>query len=331
MEKTYVIAEMACSHEGDPELARKIIDGAGMAGADAVQFQIWSLRDMVVPQHPDYGKLQKIELSRSAWRDLAAYARGRYPELHIIACVYERSSIDFAEDIRVDAYKIHSSDLSNPYLLKYAAQTGRRIDLSVGASTLDEIQNAIQVLKDMKNGNLWLMYGYQNFPTPFSKINLRVMLKLKELFELPVGYQDHSDAEREEAFWVPAAAIGLGADVVEKHITHDRSRKGIDHESALNPDEFSNFVRMVRIINEAQGSSVPVPFSAEEARYRTVSKKSIVSSRQLRSGTVIGEEDVLFMRAAATGLPPDRADRLVGRTLKHDIGPYELIMEKDIV
>ncbi len=147
MEKTYVIAEMACSHEGDPELARKIIDGAGMAGADAVQFQIWSLRDMVVPQHPDYGKLQKIELSRSAWRDLAAYARGRYPELHIIACVYERSSIDFAEDIRVDAYKIHSSDLSNPYLLKYAAQTGRDGCAAYGSpETMKRIRNYIPVL-----------------------------------------------------------------------------------------------------------------------------------------------------------------------------------------
>ena len=192
---TYIIAEMACSHEGDPVLARKIIDGAGQAGADAIQFQIWKLREMMVPHHPDFEKVSKIKLSQEQWANLASYVRDRYPQMQIIACVYERSSVDFAGSINVDVYKLHSADLSNPYLVNYVAATGKRIDLSVGASTLDEIARAIEWIKSKSSSKIWLMYGYQNFPTPTEAIHLRYMQKLKELFDLPVGYQDHSDAD----------------------------------------------------------------------------------------------------------------------------------------
>ena len=156
--RTYIIAEMACSHEGDPELARKIIDGAGQAGADAVQFQIYSQVERVVPQHPDFDLLGKLELSKVQWTDLSSYIRDRYPPMNIIACVYERGSVDFAEAIDVDAYKLHSADLSNPNLVKYVAATGKRIDLSVGASTLDEIAKAINWIHEASNQQIWLMY-----------------------------------------------------------------------------------------------------------------------------------------------------------------------------
>jgi len=228
MLNTFIIAEMACSHEGDLDLARKIIKGAGRAGANAIQFQIWSLVDMVVPHHSEYEKLAKIELSRKEWSNLASWVRDSYPEMRIVACVYERSSVDFAENINVDAYKLHSGDLSNPYLIKHVAATGKRIDLSVGASTLDEIQTAIELIKGVSQTEIWLMYGYQNFPTRTEDVHLSYMMKLKQLFELPIGYQDHSDAETEAAFWLPAAAVGMGVDILEKHITHDRSCKGID-------------------------------------------------------------------------------------------------------
>lgn len=332
--RTYIIAEMACSHEGDPALAQKIIDGAGRAGADAIQFQIWALKDMVVPHHADYEMLTRIELSRDGWKDLAAYAKQRYPEMQIIACVYERSSVDFAETLAVDAYKIHSADLSNPYLIQHVAQTSRRIDLSVGASTISEIQSALHWIgesrADATRSNVWLMYGYQGFPTPTDAINLSYMAKLKQLFELPVGYQDHSDANTNAAFSLPAAAVGMGVDVLEKHITHDRSYKGIDHEAALNPDEFVRFVEMVREIDAAKGVSTPRAFSPEELKYRKYSKKSLVASRDLREGQTVGEEDLLYMRADSLGLPPDQASRLIGRTTRKPIPAYHLITEDDL-
>ena len=326
----YIIAEMACSHEGDPALARKIIDGAGQAGADAVQFQVWKLREMMVPHHPDFDRVSKIELSEEQWSDLATYVRHRYPDMHIAACVYERASVGFCEEIGIDAYKLHAADLSNPFLVKYVAATGKRIDLSVGASTLGEIATAVEWIRSTSDSQIWLMYGYQNFPTPTDAIHLRYMMKLRNLFELPVGYQDHSDADTEAAFWLPAAALGMGVDILEKHVTHDRAFKGIDHEAALNPDEFARFVQMVRIIERAMGVSIPKPFSEEERKYRKYSKKSLVASRDLPAGSKVTEEDLLFMRAEDLGLPPDQAHRLVGRVTKRDISAYHLVLETDV-
>jgi sialic acid synthase SpsE len=333
--RTHIIAEMACSHEGDPKLARTIIDGAGAAGADSIQFQIWALKEMVVPHHPDYQMLTRIELSRDNWRELANYTRERYPSMQIIACVYERGSVDFAQSIAVDAYKIHSADLSNPVLINHVLQTNKRIDLSIGASTTGEIQSALEWISAGRNDNkhpeTWLMYGYQGFPTPTDAINLNYMMKLKHLFELPVGYQDHSDANLPAAFWLPAAALGMGVDVLEKHITHDRSYKGIDHEAALNPDEFSRFVEMVREIEAARGHSTPGSFSPEEVKYRKYSKKSLVASRDLPEGHTIVPEDLLFMRADSLGLPPDQTERLVNRKISRPIAAYHLVTEDDLI
>ncbi len=326
----YLIAEMACSHEGDPVLARTIIDGAGQAGADAIQFQIWLAREIMVPHHPDFGVLTRIELPREAWKSLALYAREKYPKMQIIACVYERESVDFCESIGVDAYKLHSSDLSNPFLVRYVAATGKRIDLSVGASTLDEIQNAVEWIRETSSSTIWMMYGYQNFPTPTDAIRLDYMMALRDLFDLPIGYQDHSDGNSDSAFWLPAAAAGMGVEILEKHITHDRSKKGIDHQAALNPDEFARFVAMVREIEAAKGESAPSPFSEPEIKYRKYSKKSLVAAHDLPADATIREEDLLFMRAEALGLPPDQSARLIGKTTRRPIEAYHLILEEDV-
>lgn len=327
---TYIIAEMACSHEGDPEKARIIIDGAGRAGADAIQFQIWKAVDMVVPHHPDLDLLKRIELSADQWRELAAYVRKHYPKMQIIACVYERGIVDFCESLQVDAYKLHSADLSNPYLIRHVARTGKRIDLSVGASTIEEIRAAMEWIREESASAIWMMYGYQNFPTPTDAIHLDYMMKLRDLFEVPVGYQDHTGGDLGGAFWLPAAAVGMGVDVLEKHITHDRSFKGVDHQAALDPDEFARFVAMVREIEAANGSAVPRAFSAEEMKYRKYSKKSVVAARDLPAGTVLTEEDIVFTRAPELGLPPDQAYRLIGRAARRALSAFTLISDEDV-
>ncbi len=328
---TYIIAEMACSHEGDTDLALKIIDGAGRAGADAVQFQIWSVKDMVVPNHADYELLTRIELPYDKWRKLAGHVRRHYPQMDIIACVYEANSADFADSIDVDAYKIHSADLSNPDFIQHVARKNRRIDLSTGASTLDEIHTAIEWIKQESQAiPVWLMYGYQVFPTPTDAIHLSFMAKLKQLFELPVGYQDHSDGGSLSGFFLPAAAMGMGVDCLEKHITHDRALKGIDHQAALNPDEFKRFVAMARELDEAMGKNTPRPFSKEETAYRINSKKSIVAAKKITKESVVEKKDLVFLRAASPGLPPDQSSKIIGKLAARDIQPYEIISEDDI-
>jgi sialic acid synthase SpsE len=328
--KTYVIAEMACSHEGQIELAKRIIDGAVQSGADAIQFQIYKQTERATPYHPDFALLGELELSHDDWQELADYVHAADPTMQIIACVYERGSVDFAESMAVDAYKLHTADLSNPHMVKYVAATGKRIDLSVGASTLDEIANAIGWIRETSDAPIWLMYGMQNFPTPANEVHLAYMMKLSELFELPIGYQDHSDAETDAAFWLPAAALGMGVDILEKHITHNRSFRGVDHQAALNPDEFGRFTAMVRQIEAARGISVPKPFTTAEMNYRRYAKKSIVAAHDLEAGTRIKECDCKFMFADRTGLPPDKVRQLVGRVTQRAIPSYQLINEGDV-
>ena len=226
--------------------------------------------------------------------------------------------------------KLHSAGLSNPRLVDYVARTKRRIDLSVGASTISEIDDALGWIRRASDTEIWLMYGYQAFPTPTDAIDLAFMMKLRDLFELPVGYQDHTGAGLGGAFWLPAAAIGLGADILEKHITHDRAHAGADHEAALNPDEFARFVDMVREIEVARGSGVPRPFNEEEERYRVYSKKSLVARCDLQKGAVLNEDDVIAMRAPELGLPPARLCELVGRRLKSNITAQHLVRLGDV-
>lgn len=327
---TYIIAEMACSHEGDLSLAKKIIDGAGKAKADAIQFQVWSAAAMVAPYHPDFQLLQKLELKPEQWEELKNYSRKQFPEMHIIGCVYEQRSVDFCKKMGVDAYKIHSADLSNPYLIKYVASLGKRIDLSIGASTLEEIESAVRWIRETSKSEIWLMYGYQNFPTRSDDLHLNYMMSLKKKLSLPVGYQDHSDAESPAAFWIPAASVGMGVDAVEKHITHDRSKKGVDHQAALNPDEFARFVKMIREIDLSKGCSDRKEFSPDELKYRKYAKKSLVARHRLSAGTKLAFDDFLFLRTNELGLPPDQANLLIGRVTIHDIEAYQLIQERDV-
>lgn len=326
----YIIAEMACSHDGESALAQKIIDGAGQAGANAIQLQIWSLVHMMTPYRHEYEMLKKIELSRDVWKELVNYSRNHYPGMDIFSFIYEHNSIDFTESLGIDGYKLSSSDLSNPYMLDSVAATGKKINLSIGASTLAEIQTAIEQIRKVSQSNITLMYGYQNFPTSTKDIHLNYMVKLKELFELPIGYQDHCDAETEAAFWIPALSVGIGVSILEKHITHDRSFKGLDHESALNPGEFERFVSMVRELEFAKGISIPKPFSSDESKYRKFQKKSIVAAHNLKAGTQLQETDINFLRADELGLAPDKADKIIGKTIKRDISAYRIIREDDL-
>jgi sialic acid synthase SpsE len=215
-------------------------------------------------------------------------------------------------------------------MLDKVAATGKQINLSIGASTLEEIGKAVARINAVSPSKIVLMYGIQNFPTSIEEINLNFMLTLKERFGLPIGYQDHCDAQFADAFRIPALAAGMGVAVLEKHITHDRSFKGIDHESALNPDEFKDFVNMVRKLECAKGSPEARPFSENELKYREFQKKSITAARDIPGGTALRGSDLLFLRAEELGIPPDNYESLVNRTTKRDINAFQIIREEDL-
>lgn len=322
-----VIAEMACSHDGSKEHALTIIDAAGQAQADILQLQIWSLAEMIAPSHPVYEVCRRIELSRSLWVDLVKYSRLHYPKMRIYSFVYEHVSIEFTEELGIDGYKLSSADLSNPFVIDRVAQTGKPIHLSVGASTLEEIEKAIKRVRALSQAPLTLMYGYQSFPTRLEDVHLNFIHTLQNTFHLPVGYQDHCDANTPEAFWIPAQAAGYGISSIEKHLTHDRSKKGVDHESALNPDEFLSFVRMFRSLGLTTGSPKPRPFTEAEIKYRQFQKKSLVFKIDLKAGVVILPTHLTILRTGQLGIPPDRLADFIGKTLRQDVKALDIVTE----
>ena len=317
--KTFIIAEMACSHEGDIKLAKKIIDAAFEANADAIQLQVWSLKNLMSPKRKEFELLKKIEFSRDDWMHLVDYCKTKYPRMLVYVCAYEHSIVEFIDKLGVDGYKLNSSDLSNPLILDKVALTGKPINLSIGASSIREIHAAVEKINIRIQNKITLMYGHQSFPTHPQNVNLAYMQKLGSLFDLPIGYQDHCNASDDSAFWLPAASMGMNVTVIEKHLTHDRSFKGIDHESALNPDEFVKFVKMIRIIDQAKGIAVPRNFSDDENKYREFQKKSIVVNADMKRGEKLRDNNLSFLRADTLGIPPDKIGLVLGRTLKIDI------------
>ena len=330
MRSSFIIAEMACSHDGSVELAEKIIDGAIEAGANAIQFQIWRHQDMVVPSHPDVDLLRKLELSHAQWEKLTEYVRKKAPGMEIIACVYDSASGEFAHKLGVNAFKIHTADLSNPLLLRKIAEFGKRIDLSVGSSTFEEISDAISWIGEEGDPKIWLMYGKQLFPTAVADAEILQAVTLEKTFELPVGYQDHSDADSDAAFSLPIAARGAGLWIQEKHVTHDRAKKGADHQAALNPDEFKRFVDSIRTIDVALGDSRPHPFTEAEKKYRKYSKKSLVASHSIEKGHLFEESDLVSLRAESIGIPPSQIKLILGRKASKPIEPFSVIQMDDL-
>lgn len=313
-EPVFVIAEVANSHEGSLERAKKLVRAAADAGADAVKFQKFVVEEFLVSTHPDFNLFKRLELKDEEWVEIFNFAR----ELNIIvfADVFDIPSASFMASLNVPAYKIHSTDLTNPELLNYVGGLGKPIFLGVGATYLEEIEKAMAFL----HKEIVLVHGFQAFPTRIEETNLMFLKTLRKRFQCLVGFMDHVDGSEEFANILPLAALGFGACVIEKHITLDRSEKGIDHESALNPNEFRKFVSRVRKTELAIGSGENA-FSENEENYRLKTKKSIVAKRDIKAGEVLAREALAFRRARR-GISPMEVDTVIGKvvpkTMKRD-------------
>lgn len=323
MKDLYIISETACAHDGSVERLKALIDASHLAGCNAVQLQVWNHKDIVTPDHPASEDLKRIELSEDEWRECFQYANTTYPNLEVIACVGDLRALEFSNHLGASAFKIHTADLGNYGLLDEVARTGKRIDLSIGASTFSEIQGAIDKIKE--RCQIWLMHGYQLFPTPTAGLNLRYMATLRQAFGLTVGYQDHSPPDDLSASTIPIAAIGSGINVIEKHITDSRVRKGTDHEAALEPEEMRKFVSLCREAALALGDGLHRSFTAEEIRYRKYSKKSIVLSRAVSAGEILSRADLTIMRTPELGSPADSLEEFVGKRMSIDLPRYSIL------
>ncbi len=326
LNRTFVIAEIACSHDGNINTLKKIINNAFEAGADAIQLQIWQLKYMMSPENKNFKKLKKIEFNKSQWMDIVKFTRKNYPKLKIFVCLYEHKSIDFIKSLNIDGLKINSSDLTNPSVIKNISKLNVPINLSVGASSINEISYALKILKSHKK--LTLMYGLQSFPTKTEEVKLSKIKLLSKKFNLPIGYQDHCVSGSNEANWLISNSIGMGCSIIEIHMHLKNNKYGFDHESAHNKSQFKRLVKMIRTIDNSFGNISDKSFSKVELKYRNFQKKSIVASKNLKKYHKLTEKDFLYLRKDKLGLQPFENSKILNRKLLYDVKKYDLILKK---
>jgi len=339
---TFIIAEMAWSHDGSVENARKIIKAASDAKADAIKFHITSLEDYMVPQYGSgkgqvsagkeerriYYFLERINLDRKAWEELFVYAKKR--GLLICTMCNDLPSFQFTSKLDPDIYHIHSSCLSDEDFIKEVAKEVKPVFLGIGGSTLGEIERCIFWIRETGSNDIALMYGFQSYPTRLEDMHLRYIQSLKQMFSLPVGFADHTDGGSELALITPIVALPFGANIIEKHVTYDRSARGVDFESALDSGGLKKLVQLVREVEKAFGSPVARPFSEQESNYRQVSKKRTVAKKDIKKNERITKDKIAFKRSDE-GVYPEESTFLIGRTAKRDIKKDEPLTWEEIL
>lgn len=320
----FIIGEAGVNHNGSFEMAKRLIDVASEAGADAIKFQTFKAERIVTPNAPmaEYqrettgGKesqlemLRRLELSEDMHKALRAYCQDR--GLTFLSTPFDESSADFLETLGVPAFKIPSGEVTNLPLLAHVARKGKPMIVSTGMCTLADVKQAVRIIAETGNRHLILLHCVSNYPAEPADVNLRAMHTMAQTFGLPVGYSDHTMGVE-----VALAAAALGACVIEKHVTISRMLPGPDHQASIEPHELQALVRGIRTVERAlgHGRKEPAPVERETA---AVARKSLVAARDIPGGSVLTETAVAVKRPG-TGLPPAMLMQVVGRRAINDI------------
>ncbi len=327
---TYILAEMAASHEGDREIAEFIIDSAAKAKADGILFQIINLDTYIVPSDEDYQDVKSFYLNQETWGKLIEKANSL--GLDIWANVYDLESVKFCVDRRIKGFKLHSSNLENESLVQEVVKTKKELLLSVGGTGEKEIKKTLDLIYSVNpKARVYLMFGLQNFPTNPEGINANFIVQLSRDLKLPFGYQDHSEPASPASMYLPILFMAKGASIIEKHITHNRSLKGQDYESALNPDEFADFVANIRIVDNILNKKAD-EVSADELKYREYkSLMKVVAKKSIEIGEVFSENNLTVMRARRGEISGKRLKSLLDKTARSVYRKYEPIKRSELI
>lgn len=330
MKKIFIIAEAGVNHNGDMGMAIKLIDAAVDAGADAVKFQTFKseLLTSRYAQKADYQKendkgsslqlsmLKGLELSFSDFKELKEYCDQK--GIIFMSTPFDHESIDFLYGIGMELFKAPSGDITNiPYLRKIGS-LGKKVILSTGMSGLGDIETALDALEGAKE--ISLLHCTTSYPAPFESVNLNALNTIKVAFGLPVGYSDHT-----EGIEVSIGAAALGAEIIEKHFTLDKTLKGPDHKASLEPDELRAMVDSIRNIELAMGSGLK-RMSAVEQGNAMAARKSIVAKTNIKAGELF-TEDNLTVKRPGTGISPVYYNHIIGRTARRDYSEDDMIID----
>jgi N-acetylneuraminate synthase/N,N'-diacetyllegionaminate synthase len=329
---TYFIAEAGVNHNGDMELARKLIDAAVDAGADAVKFQTFRADRLVTKSatKPDYqteqtdveesqyDMLQRYELSNDDHEELMSYADDQ--GITFLSTPFDEQSADLLDQYDLPAIKLGSGELDNLPLLQHVAKLGRPMIVSTGMSTLDEVKRADRAIQNANSEvPVAFMHCVSSYPTDSSDVNLQAMDVIRRVVSGPVGYSDHTTEPE-----TPALAVAAGAQIVEKHFTLDKAMEGPDHAASLEPDELERAVALVRYATTVRGDPQKHPTSDEDNK-KTI-RKSLHAAVDIDAGEVLTEDHIKIVRPA-DGLSPSELDTVLGRKLSVKVDEDEPILE----
>lgn len=329
MSKTLIIAEIGVNHNGDVSTAKKMIEVAKECGADIVKFQTFNtdaltskFAKMAEYQKKNIGEeksqkdmLKSLALSYDDFRELADYCKK--VGIMFLSTPFDIGSVHFLDSLQ-DIWKIPSGEITNyPYLVEIA-KTKKKIILSTGMCTMDEVEASLKVLKNNGAADITLLHCTTDYPAPLESVNLKAMLTLKEKFGCPVGYSDHT-----KGIEVSVAAVAMGAEVIEKHFTLDRNMPGPDHKASLEPDELKELVNAIRNVEKALGDGNKKP-TESELQNRNVARKSIVALKAIKKSELLSEENLTTKRPG-NGISPMRWNEIIGTSAKRDYEEDELI------
>jgi N,N'-diacetyllegionaminate synthase len=320
----FIIAECGVNHNGSLEMAIELVEAAVAAGADAAKFQTFRSDALAsaFAQKAQYQQvttdageaqlamLRRLELSEEAHRKLAAHSAAR--GIEFMSTPFDEGSCDLLSRIGLKRFKVGSGDLTNLPFLHHVASKGLPVILSTGMSTLGEVEQAIGALRGAGNAAISLLHCVTEYPAPVNELNLRAIGTLQRAFGLPVGYSDHTLGNE-----AAVAAVALGAVIIEKHLTLDKSLPGPDHRASADPPEFQSLVAMLRNVASALGDGVKQP-APSELKNRDIARRSLVTACALKAGTRLSRQ-LIAIKRPATGIQPADLEKAMGLTLKTDV------------
>ncbi|WP_373072010.1 N-acetylneuraminate synthase [Sulfurimonas sp.] len=330
----FIIAEAGVNHNGSVELAKKLVDVASMAGADAVKFQTFKTENLVSKnahkaeyqkqttdkEESQFEMIKKLELDLDVHKELINYCKNK--NIIFMSTPFDLDSVDMLNDLGLEIFKIPSGEITNlPYLRKIG-KLNKKIVLSTGMADMDEIGDSLNVLisSGTKKENITVLHANTMYPTPMEDVNLNAMLSIKKEYAVEIGYSDHT-----LGIEVDIAAVAMGAKVIEKHFTLDNTMEGPDHKASLEPYELIAMVSGIRNIEKALGDGVKKPSKSETPNIE-VARKSIVASCDIKKGEILDESNLAIKRPG-NGINPMKWDSVIGTVAQKDYQADELILE----
>lgn len=327
---TFIIAEAGVNHNGDINLAKKLIDIAAEAKVDAIKFQTFKADELILKnvekapyqknttssEESQYGMLRKLEITNQQNLELQQYTKAK--GLIFLTTPFDEKSLDELDNLNLNAYKVASTDTTNLLFLKKVAQKNKPIFLSTGMSYLSEIKMALETIYEY-NKKVVLLQCSANYPLQDYEANLRVLNTYKDSFDVLLGYSDHTQGIGAAPFAIP-----MGAKVIEKHFTLNQAQEGPDHKASLSPNDLKDFVKIVRKVDEYMGSSIKIP-NLTETETRSSLQKCLVASCDIQKNEFFTENNIVAKRTGGIGISPIYYKEIINRKAHRDYKKDEII------